>query len=190
MKQTAIPITLVLLGDIAAGKGTQARLLAKRYKLKYIGIGDFSRKMARRNSSFERIKKGILAPSDAVQKYLKSEILRLKARQGVLVDGGKMPAEARLIFNMFKKQTRRVLVIYLTISQTESLRRTLGRLKSEAREDDRPQAIRNRIKYYRQVYSRTIKFWQSKKCLKKVNGLGTVDQVNKRLSINIGSYYK
>lgn len=183
------PITLVLLGDIAAGKGTQAKILAKKYKLKYIGVGDFSRRMAKKKSSFARINKGSLAPSDAVQNYLQTEISRLKPGSGVLVDGGKMPAEARLIARLLKKQRRRVLVIYLTLSHKESYRRTAGRLKHQGRADDTPQAIRNRIKYYRQVYSKTVKFWQKQGILRRATGLGTIAQATKRLTEIINNYY-
>src|SRR3989338_4070544 len=181
-------ITLVLLGDIAAGKGTQAKILAKTYKLKYIGVGDFSRKMARKNSSFTRINKGVLAPSDAVQSYLKSQISKLKTNQGVLVAGGKMPAEARLIRDLLGKQKRRVLVIYLNLSHKESFRRTAGRLKHQGRADDTPQALRNRIKYYRLVYSKTVRFWQKQGVLRRVSGLGTVESATQRLKGIINKY--
>lgn len=183
------PITLVLLGDIAAGKGTQAKILAKKYRLKYIGVGDFSRAMAKKNGRFARVKKGVLAPSDAVQKWLKSQLGNLNPAQGVLMDGGKMPAEAGLISNIFKKQLRKVLVIYLTVSKAESFRRSTDRLKVQHREDDQPQAIKNRIKYYRQVYSKTVKFWQRQGILRKVSGAGNISAATKRLIKIINNYY-
>jgi len=183
------PITLVLLGDIAAGKGTQAKILAKKYHLKLIDVGVFSRKMAAKKKDFARIRIGKLAPSNPVQKYLKRELARLKSVQGLILDGGKMPAEAKLIYRMLKKQRRKILVIYLTIPQTESFQRVTGRLKNESRHDDSPEAIKNRIRYYRDIYSKTVKFWNSKRVLKKVNGLGTVTQVNKRLVRTINESY-
>ena len=184
------PITLILLGDIAAGKGTQAKILAKKYGLKHIDTGAFSRKMAEQHKSFKRIKKGRLAPSHAIQNFLKSQIVSLEPKQGVLVDGGKMPAEARLVYKLFLNQKRPILVIYLTISQTESFRRALGRLQQEYRADDTLEALRNRIKYYRDIYSKTIRFWRDKKFLHTISGKGNMSVVNKRLVKLINGVYK
>ena len=120
-------ITLVLLGDIAAGKGTQADILARRFHLKLIDTGAFSRRILTGRSKVSkrlaRVKLGKLAPSDIIQNYLKSQITKIKPGEGVLIDGGKMPAEARLIYNIFSRQKRKILVIYIHIPRAEIFRR-------------------------------------------------------------------
>lgn len=191
------PITIVLLGDIAAGKGTQAKILVKKFKLHLIDTGAYSRWVLTGRSKVSqrlvRVKLGKLAPSDIIQNYLALSLSRLRPSEGVLLDGGKMPAEARLVHRIFKRQGRKFLVIYLRIPKTEIFRRLAFRyycartgqplvIKGPAkkcpycggriikRADDDPKAIRNRIAYYDKVYRKTVKFWQGKKALRTVNG--------------------
>ncbi len=210
------PITIILLGDIAAGKGTQAKIIARKFRLKLIDTGAYSRKVLIGRSKISRrlnkVRLGKLAPSDIIQHYLRSEISNLKSSEGILIDGGKMPAEARLIARFLLKQKRKILVIYLRIPRREIFRRLRWRYYCEKtgqplviknnfkkcphcggglikRADDDPQAIRNRIKYYHQVYSRTVKFWQGKKVLKFINGKQSVLAVTRDITKTIRKFY-
>ena len=210
-------ITLVLLGDIAAGKGTQADILARRFHLKLIDTGAFSRRILTGRSKVSkrlaRVKLGKLAPSDIIQNYLKSQITKIKPGEGVLIDGGKMPAEARLIYNIFSRQKRQILVIYIHIPRAEIFRRLKYRyycartgqplvIKSRMekcshcggsvikRADDDPKAIRNRIDYYEKIYSKTVRFWQKKGLLRKVDGSKSVASVTREIVKVINQYYR
>ena len=213
MKQ---PITLILLGDIAAGKGTQAKILTKKFRLKLIDTGAFVRKVltgrSRVSKRLVRTALGKLAPSDIIQYYLKSQISNLKSGQGILIDGGKMPAEASLVEKLLSRQGRRISVIYLTIPQAETFRRLRSRYYCEKtgeplvirgramhcprcggkiikRADDDAKAVGNRIDYYRKVYSKTVKFWQGKKVLRKLSGKKEVAAVTRDIVNIIREYY-
>lgn len=210
------PITIILLGDIAAGKGTQAKILTKKFKLRLIDTGAYTRKVLTGKSKVSkrlvRVKLGKLAPSDIIQQYLKSQILNLKSHEWVLIDGGKMPAEARLIYRLLKSQNRRPLVVYLSIPIAETFRRLQWRYYCERtgkpliiknsstkcphcggrvikRADDDLQAIKNRLKYYQRIYRQTIKFWQAKKMLKVIRGKQSIARVTKDIvkAINVAN---
>lgn len=209
------PITIVLLGDIAAGKGTQAEILVKKFKLHLIDTGAYSRRVLTGRSKVSqrltRVKLGKLAPSDIIQNYLASSLSRLRSGEGVLLDGGKMPAEARLVHRIFKRQGRNFLVIYLRIPKTEIFRRLAFRyycartgqplaIKGPVkkcphcggpvikRADDDPKAIRNRIAYYDKIYSQTVKFWRSQKALRLVNGNQIVAKVTRDIIQTIRNF--
>lgn len=182
------PITLVLLGDIAAGKGTQAKILARQFRLAYIGTGEFTRKVWHRKG-LEAVKHGSLMPADLIKNFLRREIAKAKPGQSLIIDGGKMPSEAQLIYRMLTAQKRKILVIYLTIPQRESFKRLQGRLQAAGRYDDRPEAVRNRINYYQKIYSKTVKFWQSKGLLRKVKGNEGIAQVTREIAKVIKRYY-
>ncbi len=209
------PITLVLLGDIAAGKGTQAKLLVKKFHLSLIEVGAYARKILAGDSKvskrLEKVKLGKLAPSDFIQSFLKRRLARISKNHGIIVDGGKMPAEARLIDNIFKKQGRKILVIYLTLPRSEIFKRLSLRYYCEKtgeplvvqkrrscpkcggpiikRADDDPRAVRNRIDYYDKIYSKTVKFWLGEGVLRKVNGKQSVSEVTKDIKKIIKDYY-
>ena len=121
----------MLLGDIAAGKGTQAKILARKFGLQLIETGAFTRKYWTGSSKvsrrLERTKLGKLTPSDIIKKFLRAALGRLSKNRSVLLDGGKMPSEARLIYNIFRRQGRKVLVIYLHVPHGEIYRRLRSR---------------------------------------------------------------
>ena len=176
------PITIVFLGDIAAGKGTQAEILAKKYKLKRIDTGAYSRKLVKKGveGAKGRVEQGKLTRSRLIKEYLREELESLPESRGLLLDGAKMPSEARLVRSIWKKQKRDVLVLYLKIPKKESLKR----LKLRKRADDDPRAIKNRINYYD-----NIKFWQRQGLLTEINGNQSVPKVTKDLEKAIRRYY-
>lgn len=211
------PLTIILLGDIAAGKGTQAEILCRKFKLKLISTGAYTRKYWTGDSKIsrrlERTKLGKLTPTDIIKSFLREELARLKPNEQILIDGGKMPAEARLIFKLLKVKNRVPLVIYLSIPQAEIFRRLRWRYYCEKtgqpliikkpsakcphcggriikRADDDPQAIKNRIQYYQKIYSQTVKFWQGKKVLKFVNGRQSIAKVTRDIVRVITDYLK
>lgn len=183
------PVSIVLLGDIAAGKDTQARILAKKFRLMIVSTGGFTRKQWGKDARFNVAKYGQLSPTDLIKKFLADSIKKTPHSRGILINGGKMPAEAQLIYRELQKQRRKILVIYLSIPRPEIFKRLSVRFKKEGRHDDRLVAVRNRIKYYNAIYSKTIKFWKSKKLLRKVNGKQSVQIVTRDILYEIRDYY-
>lgn len=211
------PITINLLGDIAAGKGTQAEILIKKYNLKLVSTGEFTRKYwtgtSKISKRLEKTKLGKLTPTDIIKSYLRKVIGDLSDDEDILIDGVKMPGEARLLYGLLKKKKRRPLVIYLNIPQKEVFRRLTYRFYDKKtgepltidpkmvkrglyrgrevikRADDRPEAVKNRIDYYRKVYSKTAEFWKEKGILKKINGNKSVSEVTKSIVGEIEKYY-
>ena len=210
------PISLVLLGDIAAGKGTQAKILVRKFRLRLIETGAFTRKYwtgtSKVSRRLEKTKLGKLTPSDIIKKFLKTSLGNLPKNRSVLLDGGKMPSEARLIYNIFKRQGRKVLVNYLHTPHSEIYRRLRGRYYCSRtgelitlykgpercpkcgsslikRADDDPKAIRNRIAYYDKIYSKTVKFWRGQELLKIINGQQPIPKVTKDIVQTINRYY-
>lgn len=181
------PITLNFLGDIAAGKGTQAKIFAKKYGLKIVSTGDFSRKIWHR---VRQIREGKLTPNALMKDFLIKELSKLPSSRGVLVDGGKMPSEAMLINRIFKKQKRKFIVLYLTIPKNEIFERLKVRIQKEKRHDDSPQAIKNRFDYYKKIYSKTVKYWKSKGVLKIISGNQPVGKVASDIEKIIKNYFK
>ncbi len=85
----------ILIGPPGSGKGTQAKLLAERFDLKYLGSGDTLRKRIKKpDFTGEKLAKvleeGSLAPSFVVIKLLLDELEKFKEEKGfkgVVLDG-------------------------------------------------------------------------------------------------------
>src|SRR5580692_4878247 len=126
------PFNLILLGDPASGKATQAVRLAKKYGFYSFDMGDEVRKPAVR-AKFDYAKTtgiGKLTPTAIVRDILKRVIRTVPAKQGILFNGHpKMIGEARLVAKWLEESRRRdPLVIYLHIPTAEILRRATGRV--------------------------------------------------------------
>jgi len=83
---------MVLLGAPGSGKGTQAKLLAERYKIPQISIGDLLRAAVASGSSLGRQAKaamdaGQLVSDEIVLSVVQERLIRADARKGFILDG-------------------------------------------------------------------------------------------------------
>lgn len=196
------PLTIVLIGDPAAGKATQAAFLAKRYNLYDFDMGKELNIKRSKNKAFDILltkntDRGHLTPTNEVQKILKEVISRAPKPNGILFDGHpKMLTEAKLAAKLLKQSGRVApMVIYLSIPLAETVKRMHDRKgyfagKFGKRADDSDEALKNRARYYRINIAAVLKFWSAKYQFKKINALGTVTQVRKRVDKAIKKFIK
>jgi adenylate kinase len=125
---------LVLVGPPGSGKGTQARRLAERLGLTYIGTGDMLREAIAQDSDRGRrvadlIKQGLLVP-DAEVNALIAELFQRPQRPRCFVTDGYPRTRAQAeAFDQLLAQLGLPLdaVIHLTIPDDEVVRRIAGR---------------------------------------------------------------
>jgi adenylate kinase len=200
MKQLARKaFNLILLGDPASGKATQAARLAKKYRLYNFDMGDEVRKPAVR-AKFDYAKTtgiGKLTPTAIVRDILRRIIGTTSVTTGLLFNGHpKMIGEAKLVAKWLAEHDRRMpLVIYLHIPTAEVLRRATKRVvyvdgKMMKRDDDTERALANRRRYYREQVSQTVAFFKKKYTFKTISGMGSESDVLKRIVVAIMAYEK
>ena len=83
---------LVLLGPPGAGKGTQAKLIAKRFGIPHLSTGDMFRDAVRRGTPAGRIAKpvmesGGLVPDEVVMKLVEERLAQADSAHGFVFDG-------------------------------------------------------------------------------------------------------
>ena len=189
-RSSSKPFNLILLGDPASGKATQAARLTKKYGFYNFDMGDEVRKPAVR-AKFDYAKTtgvGKLTPTAVVRDILKRVIRTVPTTQGILFNGHpKMIGEARLVAKWLAEYDRaEPLVLYLHIPTAEILRRATGRVvyidgKMMKRDDDTERALANRRRYYRDQVSQTVAFFKKKYRFKNISGVGTEAEVLKRI---------
>jgi len=96
---------IVLLGMIASGKETQANILKKKYALKFVETGVYSRKLSKekgKNGDWARrtTSKGLPLPTVLLQKFLIKEIKNKPKNKDLLFLGGRLKPEAQLLRNI------------------------------------------------------------------------------------------
>src|SRR5271170_1450921 len=81
-----------MLGPPAAGKGTQARLLAERLKVPQVASGDLLRDAVRRRTPLgtqakSYMDRGNLVPDDLVLQLIEERLQKADAQAGFILDG-------------------------------------------------------------------------------------------------------
>lgn len=196
-----IPLNIILLGEPAAGKATQAKLLLKKYKLIDLDTGKEMRKLFKKGSQKQilskTLNKGYLAPTKLVRAVLKDKIFSAPDNKGILFDGNpKMLGEAELVASLLKKTKRAdPLVLYLTISLKEKLLRVSKRKeflagKKTLRADDTPEGMKHRAAYYKKNIAEVVNYFKKKYIFKIIDGMGSIEQVHKRILAAIETYEK
>ena len=83
---------LILFGAPGVGKGTQAKMISKNYKLPQISTGDMLREAVRNAGDFGKLAqsymdKGSLVPDELILKIIKQRILKPDCSSGFILDG-------------------------------------------------------------------------------------------------------
>jgi adenylate kinase len=185
---------IILLGDPAAGKATQAAKLLKKYKLIDFDMGKELRALRNSGSNATKkalartLSKGKLTPTYIPRAIFRKKISGTPRSKGILFDGTpKMIGEAKLVSKLLNAAGRQnVIVIYLSIPKSETIKRMSSRReyfkgKFSKRPDDNLKALKNRISYYKKNISQVIMFFKKKYAYANVSGLGSRQQVYKRI---------
>ena len=199
MKEKKPPFNIILLGDPASGKATQAKRLIKQYHLYNLDMGKEVKKPAAlaQYDYKNTTALGKLTPTVVVRGIFKRVISNTPTNRGILFNGApKMINEAQLVARCLKQSGRTdPLFIYLSIPMSEVLlraakRKTYFQGKLVKRDDDSEKALRNRKRYYKEQVSQVVKFFKGKYGLKHISGSGSEDEVAARIGAAVAQYVK
>src|SRR5438874_10011862 len=125
---------LVLLGPPGAGKGTQAELLAERFRIPRISTGDMLREAARDGTELGREAKtytdrGLLVPDEMILALVQGRLRQPDCRRGFLLDGfPRTVAQADALADLLSEAGQHLdAVVDLEVNTEELIRRLSGR---------------------------------------------------------------
>jgi len=126
---------IVLLGPPGAGKGTQAKQLAKRLDLPHISTGDLLRQnvsglTALGKEAKDFMDKGLLVPDELVIKMLSERFNQQDVKKGFILDGyPRNLNQAKVLDGILKEKNMSIdLVFDLDCSEAVIIQRLSGRL--------------------------------------------------------------
>ncbi len=182
---------IVFFGPEGSGKGTQAKLLSEALKLPILTSGDLVRDAAAND-------KGIIGEvcrqALAEGKYVAdSEMFvlwkwRLKdedAMDGWIMDGFPRNVEqAKFLDDKLDKHGSKIdKVIYLALSEKESIRRLLARGRplhpGSTELHDSPERIKQRLEIYQKGEQAVLDFYKNKGVLIEINADQVIEDVHK-----------
>jgi len=125
---------IILLGPPGAGKGTQAVVLAKTYRLLHVSTGDMLREAVKNGTEAGLLAKGYmdkgeLVPDAVVTKIVVDRISKPDAKEGFMLDGFprtvNQAVELEKQLNNLKQKID--LVLYFNTKEETSIERLTGR---------------------------------------------------------------
>jgi len=181
MKKERLGFHLVLLGQIASGKDTQASLLEKKYNFSLVESGKYWRKLEQEDSSDgewlrRTTRLGKPAPVVLMKKFLLENIEhRPKDKDLLFVGNPRLKPEAQLLKKILNEKKENFFALYITLPDKVIYSRSL---RSD-RYDDNKINIDRRIKWHKEQVSKSVNYFDSLGKLKKINGNQTIEKVNK-----------
>jgi len=128
-------LRIILLGPPGAGKGTQAKTLAKELGLAHVSTGDILRKNVSEGTELGRqakdfMNKGALVPDELVTRMLVERINQPDAGGGFILDGyPRTLAQAQALDETLREKKLDIdFAVYLDTSEPVIIQRLSGRL--------------------------------------------------------------
>jgi adenylate kinase len=184
---------IVLFGPPGAGKGTQAERLKEKYQLVHISTGDVFRYNIKNGTELgtlakSYIDKGQLVPDSVTIDMLNAEVEKNPQAKGFIFDGfPRTNAQAQALDELLNsKDTEVAGMVALEVDDETLVERLLERGKHSGRADDADESvIRNRIAVYYKETAPLKDYYQAQNKYYGVNGLGSIDDITDRLSVEI-----
>jgi adenylate kinase len=177
-------LNLILFGPPGAGKGTHSLRLVEKYHLVHISTGDIFRseitnktELGMKAKAF--MDKGELVPDEVVLGMLFSVMGKYKDAKGFVFDGfPRTIVQAEKFDEMLESHSMPVsLVISLDVTDEELISRLVKRGLESGRADDTEEVIRQRLNVYNNQTKPLLDYYNSKKILRTVHGIGSIDHI-------------
>ncbi|MFH1409666.1 MAG: adenylate kinase [Nanoarchaeota archaeon] len=200
---------VVIMGVQGSGKGTQAKLLSKKYDVPHISTGDMLRDEVSQESELgkkakEIMNHGKLVPDDVLLGMLKNRIAQKDCGKGFILDGyPRNLTQARALdgFTTIDK------AIVIEVSDREAIKRIAGRRSCSCeavyhifynppkhdqlcdkcqkpviqREDDKEEIVAERVKVFHEKTEPILKFYEEKGILVRIAGEQSIEKVFEEL---------
>jgi len=204
-------MNIVILGSPGVGKGTYAKILSDKYNIPRISVGDLFRKAIRDETELGKkikdyVSRGDLVPDEMVIELVKERLQKDDCKNGFFLDGFPRTiaqAEAMEYFKKIDKVLNFVASDWIIMSRLGGRRtcrecgaiyhvkeipprvegicdRCGGRLYQ--RSDETPQAIKNRLRVYREKTKPVVGYFRKRGLLAEVEASYAFEEVGKVIS--------
>ena len=183
-------VNFLIFGPPGSGKGTQSVRLAEKFNLLHLSTGDMLRAEITAGTELGKkmsliMSKGELVPDEVVIDMIAYKIDKSKGSSGFLFDGfPRTVAQTVSLEKMLNERGMKIdQMLVLDVDHDELVKRLIARAELSGRPDDKdPAVIENRIDVYKEKTEPIINYCNQKGLYQAVNGMGTIDDIFKRLS--------
>lgn len=187
-------LNLFIIGPSGCGKSTQAKLIADKYHLTHLSMGQLFRDEMAVNSGFgleakSYIDQGIWVPDDLTFDILVNKLNTIDT-QNFIIDGfPRVLNQGKIMeFYLKKKNLPFSLLIHLDLSFEAIMARRLKSgedFQDQSRTDNTPEAIATRQKSYLETFTSIREYFESKGKFFNVDGDRPVDPIFEDICLKI-----
>lgn len=188
---------IIFYGPEGSGKSTQAKMLAKKLNLPYLGSGDLVRKYAKEDQGImgevcrESLKIGHYVADSEMFVLWKQRLKDPEVQDGWIMDGfPRNQTQALFLDDKLDKYNKKVdFVFYLDISEPESIKRLTKRARKspDGSLHDSPKRIKQRLEIYQKSEEAVLNFYQKKGILEKINGERSIEAIHQEIFSRVQS---
>jgi adenylate kinase len=177
-------VRIIFLGPPGAGKGTQARELAREWSVPQIATGDMLRDQMAAGTPLGREAKqfydrGELVPDDVILRMIRERLTEPDAGRGFIFDGfPRNLAQAEALDEMLDAIGRQLdAILFFDLPDEVAYERMEGRARDEGRADDTPEAMRTRLAIYHEQTEPVAEHYRATGKLVPLHAARSVEQV-------------
>ena len=185
---------IILIGPPGAGKGTQAEKLSAQLGIPAISTGDIFRANVKGQTELGKLAQrymdaGEYVPDEVTNNMVADRLGQDDAKAGFLLDGyPRTEAQVAELDRMLEAAGHSLDdVVELTADADEIVARLLARAQLQGRSDDTEDVIRHRMDVYAEQTQPLTDIYAQRGLLRKVDGLGEIDEVTARVLAAIGA---
>lgn len=207
-------MNIIILGPQGSGKGTQAELIVDKYGFFYMEMGDYLRDLAKSDPNIDKVvnERGKLLPDDQVFTLMSVYVGgKVPERDNILFDGyPRSVKQHRLLKSWLGDKGKKVnKAIVLELREEESIKRLSARRIDKhtgavynlitnppgsgvnpknlyQREDDAPDAIRQRLKAYYSTTEPLVKVFENERILLRINADRPIKEIFRDIVSELG----
>jgi len=190
---------LVLFGYPGSGRGSQGIALAKKFGLEYVATGRMLEHEIEKQSEIGKkiqslYERGQFVPDEIVVQLIEEKIEKAKDTRGFIFKGfPRTLVQSYILDGLLKKHNSSISeIIEIKVPTLELISRLDARSKTDKGMpyDDTTAKIINRMQDYETKTKPVIKRYSQTYNIKKIDGVGTFDEVYERLSAEIEDKFR
>jgi adenylate kinase len=186
-------LNIIICGAPGSGKGTQSKMIVKKYNLKHLSTGYILRQEISKQTELGKIAHSYIAHGNLVPDEMIIEILiniienETEKFNGIILDGfPRTVVQAEALEKIMESRNESTTVLLdLRVDREELISRLLKRGETSGRSDDNLETIKKRLEIYEQKTSPVNEFYKKIDKYSPVDGTGTVEEIFARLSAAI-----
>ena len=205
-------MNIIIFGPQGSGKGTQANLLSAHFNIPHISTGDIFRSRAKEKSDFGKqiaglINSGQLVPDGITNRVVAERLVQKDAADGFILDGfPRKLIQAQFLDTVTpldfaleiwidddtalsrignRRSCPQCGAIYHLLSQPPREENKCDKCGSRliVRQDDRPEAIKKRLKIYHAQTEPLVDYYKDKGIYRRIDGQPAIEEVNEEVLI-------